>query len=145
MASGMRGSRPTSDMTLLRIKGNLWDTMAEEWGGKQQLRPYGWPFSWERKKIFCRDTNLRVQRMGWGAGTPTGTWVNVEGRSFNRWKNGEESSGWGRLDGHAIKHGNIAQTSTYNYNGWIGDQADPWGDRLSSRERRSLNCRKNGG
>ena len=89
--------------------------MAEEKGGKQQLQTLGWPFSRERKKIFCRAINLRVQWMGWGADTPMGTWVNVEGRKESQSsKKGEESSGWGRSDGHAIKHGNIARLSTYN-------------------------------
>ena len=50
----------------------------------------------------------------------------------------------GPLGWPTIKHGNSGKPSTYTYNGWIGEQADPWGDRLSSRERRSLNCRKNG-
>ena len=31
----------------------------------------------------------------------------------------------GPLDGQAIKHGNIEQPS-YNYNGWIGEQATHW-------------------
>ena len=50
----------------------------------------------------------------------------------------------GRSDGQAIKNGNIGKPSTYNYNGWIGEQADLWGDRLSSREIRSHNCQANG-
>mmetsp|Transcript_20601 Transcript_20601/g.37787 ORF Transcript_20601/g.37787 Transcript_20601/m.37787 type:complete len:91 (-) Transcript_20601:144-416(-) len=80
VVSGTKGSRPTSDETLSRIKGNLGDTLTEEEEGKQQLRPPGWPFSRERQKLSCSATNLRAQRMDWASGTPTRTWFNVEGK-----------------------------------------------------------------
>ena len=53
-----------------------------------------------------------------------------------------------RTGGRSIKHGNIEYiwpTSTSNSNIWIGEQVDPWGKELSSREAQRIQFWKNNG
>ena len=88
-ALDMRGSRPTSAGTQQRINGGAYDIclskIQEKQGRRTRTKNFG-----VIGEIFCRATNLRVQRMGWGAGIPTGRWVIVERRKEN-----QSSEEWG--------------------------------------------------
>ena len=66
----------------------------------------------------------------------------------NSQRNSGESSRWGRSDGRAVGNGvrvdHLAQPPAPNSTSWIGEQADPWGDGLPSKESRRSYCRNNG-
>jgi len=59
-----------------------------------------------------------------------------------------DSSGWGRSDGRSVGNGvgvnYLAEPPAPNSTSWIGEQADPWGDGLPSKESRRSHRRKNG-
>ena len=57
-----------------------------------------------------------------------------------------EENGWEHEDDKAIKHWNIAKHLAaihLQFQHWIGKQVDLWGQELSAREAKKLNCRKN--
>ena len=79
------------------------------------MGPLGRLSSWGPRGVFGREPisepNGWVGEQAYSRGDGS---MSREGRKLNRRKNGEDSSGWGRSDGHAIKHRNIARLSTYN-------------------------------